>query len=525
MLKHHRAALFAVFVLVISGVFCIGVRIKYMTTTGLLNGEDTWRLTYEVEFRPEKPGTRFHIAIPSDTISANITSETFSHKKLLVDTLNIIETGNREAVAVAPDSSTPVKFTAQFDLKTNNLDRQLIYMPKKSLTTPEKLRYLRNEKLISKDSPGIVRILNTLSDSEKTKNKLIQRIFEYCSENTDLYKMIETFGALTDYQKTEYPALSKAVTMVALCRAGKMPARLVTGFILENSSHARPYTWVEVYYKNKWIPYDPHNTFSLELPSNYLPVRRDGKSIVKSSDGSEYFSAYSIERLEKVPFTSVYSSTSFWNIFDLTRLPIGMKKTTSLLLLLPAGALITAFFRNLIGIQTFGTFTPTLLALSLVNSDWRIGAIIFVIILSVGLFCRMLLNRLMLLAVPRLGIILTLVVLSLVIAVSACERFGLAPTARSILLPVVIMTMMIERFFITFEEDGSKVTMNVLFGTSLVTVCCFILLNYSTRIGQVVLTFPELQLFVAAAFVLIGRYSGYRLTELWRFRDVAKLKG
>jgi hypothetical protein len=36
------------------------------------------------------------------------------------------------------------------------------------------------------------------------------------------------------------------------------------------------------------------------------------------------------------------------------------------------------------------------------------------------------------------------------------------------------------------------------------------------------LTFPEGELFVVAGLLLIGRYSGYRLAELGRFRDITK---
>ena len=33
--------------------------------------------------------------------------------------------------------------------------------------------------------------------------------------------------------------------------------------------------------------------------------------------------------------------------------------------------------------------------------------------------------------------------------------------------------------------------------------------------------FPELLLIILAIFVAIGRYTGYRLNELWRFKDLA----
>ena len=524
MVNHHRAAILAILLLIVTGAVCVALRIKCMSKPALSQGIDTWRLTYDVEFRANKPGARFHIAIPSDTAFANIVSESFSHKKLVVDMLHNKETRDREAIAVASDSSTSVKFTAQFDIKINNHAKKPVSSSKKPLGTPEKLKYLRSEKFIQKDDPNVVQVLTSLSDGKKTKTKLIESIFDYCSENLAQSQPNGPADAATVLQEGQGGVLGRARAMVALCRAGRIPSRLVTGFILENNSRAKPFTWIEVYHKKKWIPYDPHNTFSLELPPNYLSIKCGDIRIVKSSDGSKRSSAYTIEQLNRTPLVAMSSNTKFWNIFDLTRLPISMKKTLTLVLLLPTGALVTAFFRNLIGIRTFGTFTPTLLALSLVNSDWTIGAIIFFLILGVGLLCRTLLNWLRLLAVPRLGIILTVVVICLIVAVSVCEYFGFAPTARSILLPVVIMTMMIERFFITLEEDGGKDALKVLCGTIVAAICCFILLH-SAPIGQVVLTFPEMQLFVAAAFVLIGRYSGYRLSELWRFRDIVKLQG
>ncbi len=38
--------------------------------------------------------------------------------------------------------------------------------------------------------------------------------------------------------------------------------------------------------------------------------------------------------------------------------------------------------------------------------------------------------------------------------------------------------------------------------------------------GRTLLFYPELHLFTVAALILVGRYTGYRLTELWRFRDL-----
>ena len=40
--------------------------------------------------------------------------------------------------------------------------------------------------------------------------------------------------------------------------------------------------------------------------------------------------------------------------------------------------------------------------------------------------------------------------------------------------------------------------------------------------GDFVLVYPEAHFFTIAIFILLGRYAGYRLTELWRFRDLVE---
>jgi hypothetical protein len=41
-------------------------------------------------------------------------------------------------------------------------------------------------------------------------------------------------------------------------------------------------------------------------------------------------------------------------------------------------------------------------------------------------------------------------------------------------------------------------------------------------VGAMILVYPEIHFATLAALVMIGRYNGYRLTELWRFRALAR---
>jgi hypothetical protein len=184
----------------------------------------------------------------------------------------------------------------------------------------------------------------------------------------------------------------------------------------------------------------------------------------------------------------------------------------SFLLLIPVGLLITASVRSLIGIRTIGTFSPTLLALSQVRSNWKIGILIFVITFGLGTLCRLLLVKLKLSTIPRRGVIGTTVVLLLAVAISLFHSYGLAPTARHVLLPVAVMTMMIERFFVIMEKEGNRTALMVLVNSMAVAVCCFMIFAY-TQSGLILLRYPELELLIIVILLFIGRYTGRTLFE------------
>jgi hypothetical protein len=200
-------------------------------------------------------------------------------------------------------------------------------------------------------------------------------------------------------------------------------------------------------------------------------------------------------------------------ILDFRNLSASSQRTLSLILLIPAGTLVTAAYQRLTGLRTIGTFSPTLLALSQTRSEWKIGLLVFFTTFSVGLFFRMIFTQLKLPAVSRRGIVAVFVVLFLAIAVSFCEVLHVSVDPRAVFLPVVVTTMMIERFFIIIGKEGSKAAGYALLNSLIVAVCCFILFAY-TSIGATLLAYPELELLILSGFILIGSYTGPTLVGL-----------
>jgi hypothetical protein len=157
--------------------------------------------------------------------------------------------------------------------------------------------------------------------------------------------------------------------------------------------------------------------------------------------------------------------------------------------------------------------------MSFIYARLAMGLAILVIVVGVGLIGRMFLEKLRLLMVPRLSIILTIAILCVVFGISILYYMVEPPSAEVVLLPLVIMTMLIERFHVTAEEDGMVYTLQLAAGTLLAAILCYLVLVWK-EVGELALTYPEIHFFTIAAFIFLGRYAGYRMTELWRFKDL-----
>jgi hypothetical protein len=189
----------------------------------------------------------------------------------------------------------------------------------------------------------------------------------------------------------------------------------------------------------------------------------------------------------------------------------------SVLLMIPIGALIMVVMRNLVGIEAFGTFMPVLIALSFRETRLLWGVILFTLLVTLGLSIRFLLERLRLLLVPRLSAVLIVVVLLMLVISMMSHRLGLETGLSVALFPMVIIAMTIERMSVVWEERGASDAIRAGLGSLAIAVAAYVFMGMAW-LEHLVFTFPELLLVVLALVVLAGRYTGYRLMELRRFK-------
>jgi len=164
---------------------------------------------------------------------------------------------------------------------------------------------------------------------------------------------------------------------------------------------------------------------------------------------------------------------------------------------------------------------PVLMALAFRNTGLIYGLGIFMGVVLIGYMVRRWINKLRLLLVPRLSVILTLVIISFTIFALLGNKLGLQELMAVGLLPFVILTMTIERFFVITEEAGAREGLQTAAGSAAVATITHEIIHFEP-LQPIFFVYPELLLTVAALQVLLGRYTGYRLTELIRFRRLRR---
>jgi hypothetical protein len=181
--------------------------------------------------------------------------------------------------------------------------------------------------------------------------------------------------------------------------------------------------------------------------------------------------------------------------------------------------LLVVFLRTIIGLQTFGTFMPILIAMAFRETQLFWGVIMFTLIVSIGLMIRFYLEKLYLLLIPRLASVLIIVVILMLLISLITNQLGIERLLSISLFPMVILAMTIERMSITWEENGARDAMLQGLG-SLFVACLGYVVMTNENLMYLVFVFPELLLVILGLCLWMGNYTGYRLTELVRFKGM-----
>lgn len=137
--------------------------------------------------------------------------------------------------------------------------------------------------------------------------------------------------------------------------------------------------------------------------------------------------------------------------------------------------------------------------------------------MALGLVLRTYLSRLNLLLIARIATLVVLVIFIISMLSLIGYQMGFNTGMTITFFPMIIIAWTIERMSILWEEEGPKEVLVQGGGSLLVAVMAYLLMNLQF-VGHLTFNFPELNLVFLALIMMMGQYTGYKFSELRRFR-------
>ncbi|HGM5554683.1 TPA: inactive transglutaminase family protein [Pseudomonas putida] len=316
----------------------------------------------------------------------------------------------------------------------------------------------------------------------------------------------------------------KAKIVELLLSIAHVPVEKVHTIRLVADQPQTPELWLRSFNGNDWLYFNPE-TGEQGLPTDRLLWWTGDENLITVDGAKKANVTFSLNNSEMnairlAKLTDENTDANFLE-YSLYGLPLQTQQTFMIMVMIPIGVLVILILRNLIGLQTLGTFTPVLIALAFRETQLGFGILLFTVITALGLSLRSYLEHLKLQMLPRLSVVLTFVVV-LIAAISLfSHKLGLERGLSVALFPMVILTMTIERLSITWEERGASHAMKVAIGTLFAASLAHLIMTVPELV-YFVFTFPAILLILVGFMLAMGRYRGYRLTELVRFKAFLK---
>ncbi len=395
-------------------------------------------------------------------------------------------------------------------------------LPLETAVSEEAARSLDPTPMIQSRDSEIVALARRLAPDRSKALPLLKAVFSYASDSIAYRSFSGSTDALTTLRLGEASCNGKSRLLAALLRASGVPCRLVGGLILEKGAKRTTHQWAEAYVSGFWVPFCPTNRHFAEVPDNYLALYHGDEILFRHSPNINFKYLFKTSPIlvgkEEIGLgrEQLGSIMGIWEVFNRVGLSLAVLKV---LLLVPVGGFITVIFRNIIGLEPFGTFLPTLIASAAQETGLVWGILSFFLVIGVCAVARAVFESFKITRTPKLAIIMIFVVGTMLALTYLGLTFNLHNLVFVSLFPVVVLTMTVERFSRTVVEDGMPAALLRSVVTGFAILSCYAIISLKS-LSLVLMTFPEALLFLVALNLWVGRWAGVRVTEYWRFRHL-----
>lgn len=194
--------------------------------------------------------------------------------------------------------------------------------------------------------------------------------------------------------------------------------------------------------------------------------------------------------------------------------------TLVLLFLFPIVAALVAFSRQVVGLNGFGMIVPALLAVAFVSTGGMVGFVLLSFVLLAAIFGRVIIRKIKVPYLPKLAILLWLVSLSVLGLLIMSPVIGLERLMNVGIFPIMIFVLLAETFVETQITRNMSTAMAMTLETVMLAFIAYKVMS-APIVQATVLLHPEMSVVLILILdIMIGKYKGLRLLEIWRFRNL-----
>ncbi|MDH3324880.1 MAG: PKD domain-containing protein [Candidatus Peregrinibacteria bacterium] len=190
-----------------------------------------------------------------------------------------------------------------------------------------------------------------------------------------------------------------------------------------------------------------------------------------------------------------------------------------LLLAVPFLAFIISFARQFVGISTFGVYAPLMLSLSFLVLGLKFGFLVFMIVMIISSLIRFLFEKVELLYIPRVSLLLSALSLSFFLVLGIAVYFEASINLALTIFPMLVMATVSEKFLASQSEEGMLNAILATGETVAVALFGYFFVTWGVVEGAI-LAFPEWILIPILGNIWLGRFTGLRMTEYFKFRTL-----
>lgn len=198
--------------------------------------------------------------------------------------------------------------------------------------------------------------------------------------------------------------------------------------------------------------------------------------------------------------------------------------TIVLLLLLPLVATVVSFLHYVVGFSGYGIFMPTMIAVAFLATGIFGGLLLFALVLMISLLGNMILKKFKIHFWPARAINLMFISIAVFGLMLLSSYINIVDISEISIFPILFMILLTEEFVRTQLVKSKKEAKNLMIGTIVLAVTGTLIMNFNS-IQNLVLRNPEVVILVVLiSNLIIGNYSGMRLTEIKRFKSAIRSK-